>query len=114
MSNEEREREAKEITSFYQGAKVLLPIAMSLMVTVVGWGLVAYSAAKESGRLEQRLSQAEKDIIEMKADVKVNRQELNGVKLNMAELKVDVKNIKEDTEETLQLVRNWTNRDDGR
>jgi hypothetical protein len=102
--------EAREVTTFYQGMRIIAPSLFVLGISLTGWWLTSAKAAEDRGKLEQRLITAESNIIELKKDVKYNQMELLALKIANAELKADVKNIKEDTEETLQLVRDWTSR----
>lgn len=100
--------EQPEDKSFYDGARIAIPALITVIITAVGWWLTANEAAESKGKLEQRIVQAEATIVEVRLAAKATDSEMIAMKVNMAGLKVDVSNIKEDTEETLMLVRNWT------
>lgn len=93
MSNS-TEEEAKAVTGLIKGVKILVPFAVSI-TSIVG---VYYA-------MDNRLSLVEKDLT--KAISKIDAQEklITQHSITLSEVTTDIKHIKDDTKETLNLVR---------
>jgi len=103
----EKEREAREITFFYKGARVLIPWALTMLLTIVGWGYTAYQAAKERGAAEEKELQQEKTIATLAANQKMMQMRLNGHDVVLGKFEVQLARIEKTGDETNRLLNDF-------
>ena len=88
------EEEAKAVTSLIKGAKILVPFVISIG-SVIG---LYYT-------MDNRISILEKDNAKLETKVESQEKMLNSHAITLSEVTTDIKHIKDDTKETLGLVR---------
>ncbi len=90
----EVDKEAQAVTGLIKGVKILVPFAVSI-ASVVG---VYYA-------MDNRLSIVEKELAKAVGRVEAQDKLLTQHSITLSEVKTDIKHIKDDTKETLNLVR---------
>lgn len=90
----EVDKEAQAVTGLIKGVKILVPFAVSI-ASVVG---VYYA-------MDNRLNIVEKELAKAVGRVEVQDKLLTQHSITLSEVKTDIKHIKDDTKETLNLVR---------
>jgi uncharacterized coiled-coil protein SlyX len=93
---QERESEAKAVVDILAGVKVLVPFAVSISMITGVW--IKLEGDVTTLKAAQAKQEARVDAIA----AQVTAQELT-----LTEVKSDLKHIKDDTKETLDLVREW-------
>ena len=90
----EVDKEAQAVTGLIKGVKILVPFAVSI-ASVVG---VYYA-------MDNRLNIVEKELAKAVGRVEAQDKLLTQHSITLSEVKTDIKHIKDDTKETLNLVR---------
>lgn len=90
----EVEKEAQAVTSLIKGVKILVPFVISIS-SVVG---VYYA-------MDNRLNIVEKDLTKAIAKIEAQEKLTTQHSITLSEVTTDIKHIKDDTKETLNLVR---------
>jgi len=90
----EVEKEAMAVTSLIKGVKIIIPFAISI-ASVVG---VYYA-------MDNRLSTVETELARVSAKAEAHGELIQQHSITLSEVTTDIKHIKNDTKETLDLVR---------
>ena len=90
----EVEKEAVAVTGLISGAKILVPFVLTI-VSIVG---VYYA-------MDNRLSAVEKELSRVSAKSEAHGEVIQQHSITLSEVTTDIKHIKNDTKETLDLVR---------
>jgi len=95
------EKSARHISIFMDGAKILLPFGAAM------WAIFSVQAdAKEDRALMQQQIHANvKELAEISGESKALREQVQANTVTLTEVKTDLKHIKNDTKETLDLIR---------
>jgi len=88
------EEEAKAVTGLIKGVKILVPFAVSI-ASIVG---VYYA-------MDNRLTTVEKELTKSTAKIETQEKLITQHSITLSEVTTDIKHIKDDTKETLNLVR---------
>lgn len=99
--SETTDKSARNISIFMDGAKILLPFGVAL------WAVfsVAGDAKEERALMKQEITEGVEERAEHKGEVKALRDQVQANTVTLTEVKTDLKHIKDDTKETLELVR---------
>jgi hypothetical protein len=97
----ETDKTAKAAGYFLDGAKILLPFAAAL------WAVYSFSgdAKEERALMHQQINTNIREISEVSGENKALRDQVQANTVTLTEVKTDLKHIKNDTKETLDLVR---------
>ncbi len=90
----EVEKEAQAVTGLIKGVKILVPFVISI-ASVVG---VYYT-------IDARVAALEKDNASIKTKIKEQGETIRNHDRTLIKVTTDIQHIKDDTEETLNLVR---------
>jgi predicted RNase H-like nuclease (RuvC/YqgF family) len=95
------EEEAKAVTNLIKGVKIIVPFVISI-VSIVG---VYYAMEKDISDLQKDLSNEKEKVVKLQTKVESQERVLNAHAITLSEVTTDIKHIKDDTKETLDLVR---------
>lgn len=99
----ESEKEAKAVTEMLTGAKVLIPFAITLLSLAGVW----YDARNQASMMQKDIQAAASQRAKNEAKIEALSRQVTAQELTLTEVKSDLKHIKDDTKETLDLVRTW-------
>jgi len=102
--SDQTEKSARNVSVFMDGAKVLVPFGAVL------WAMfsLAGDARTERASMQEQINEGIKERAELKGENKALRQQVQANTVVITEVKTDIKHIKDDTKETLKLVRSYT------
>jgi len=104
--SETTDKSAKAVASVIEGAKILVPFVTAIATVV--W--FAADAKEERALLQQEQAAAEKERAEFKAELAAVKTKVQSNEVTLSAVKTDLKHIKDDTKETLDLVRTYLGR----
>ena len=102
----EEELEAKEIravTDFISGGRILVPFAICILSLAGVW----YDSRNQSELMQKDITSAIQERAKNEARIDALTDRVNAQDLVLTEVKGDLKHIKDDTQATLSLVREW-------
>ena len=102
--------EIKEVSNFYQGARILIPSIASFIGSVI---VVVWFIAKMDNRIDlmqQKLDSEVENRTLMKADVKMNTDRLSNQAVVLGRFEEKLNNVEKTGTETLKLLRDYTGR----
>jgi uncharacterized coiled-coil protein SlyX len=102
MSNE-KDKEAIAVTEMLSGVKVLLPFAITLLSLAGVW----YDSRNQVAVMQKDIVNATASRAKNEARIESLSLQVTAQELTLTEVKSDLKHIKDDTKETLDLVREW-------
>jgi len=97
------ESEAVAATELLKGAKVLVPFALCLMGLAGVW----YDTRTEASNMQKDITTAIEARAKNESRIQVLSERMAAQEITLTEVKSDLKHIKDDTQETLGLVREW-------
>lgn len=97
------EKEARVVTDMLTGARVLIPFAITLLSLAGVW----YDARNQASMMQKDIVSATAASAKNEARISVLTAQVTAQELTLTEVKSDLKHIKDDTKETLDLVREW-------
>lgn len=98
-----QEKEAQAATELLKGAKVLVPFAVCLMSLAGVW----YDARNQSAIMQKDITSGIEARAKSEARIQALTERMAAQEITLTEVKSDLKHIKDDTQETLGLVREW-------
>lgn len=104
------ETQTKEVTNFYQGAKILLPALFSLVGSII---TIVWFAAGLNTSIELLTAkfEAEKAArIALEVEVKINSERLSEQAVVLGRFEEKLNNVEKTSNETLNLLRDYTGR----
>lgn len=101
--SDEIEKEAKAVSEIIGGAKVLIPFAVCLLSLAGVW----YDARQEAAEMKKDIATATAQRAKNEAKLEALSERIAAQEITLTEVKTDLKHIKDDTQETLDLVRSW-------
>jgi len=105
MSNATDE-EAKVIVNLTKGAQILIPFAITLLSLAGVW----YDARNQVSIMQKDITSAIESRAKNEARIMALSERVTAQEITLTEVKSDLKHIKDDTKETLDLVRAWMRR----
>jgi hypothetical protein len=107
MANDsEHLRNERKKVDFIETSKWILTI----LGFIIGLWQVDERQAEERGKLSERMNQVEKDVAANTQMMKSFDSELTDLKISITEIKTDLKYVKSDAKETLELMREFSGR----
>jgi len=100
------DEEAKAIVSLTKGAQILIPFAITLLSLAGVW----YDARNQVSIMQKDITSAIESRAKNEARIITLSERVTAQEITLTEVKSDLKHIKDDTKETLDLVRAWMRR----
>ncbi len=100
------DEEAKAVTGLIKGAKIIIPFVVSI-ASVVG---VYYKMSNDINNIRTDLENERKNTAKIEAQQIMLSSRVSAQEITLTEVKTDLKHIKNDTKETLDLVRSFIGR----
>ena len=100
----------KEVSNFYQGARILIPAIASFVGSVI---VVVWFVAKMDNKIDliqQKLDAEVDNRVLLTADVKVNTDRLSNQAIVLGRFEEKLNNVEKTGTETLKLLRDYTSR----
>jgi len=98
----------RDIASFYNGAKIFIPVLISLGITGYGWWKTAEKAATDKGISDQRLNQLEITVAKLETKLENLEDEVNDHDVALGRIEVKVTNVEKVSNETYLLLYDFT------
>ena len=104
--SEATENEAKAVTELLKGARILIPFIITLFSLAGVW----YDARNQVSIMQKDITTAIESRAKNEARIQALNERVSAQEITLTEVKSDLKHIKDDTKETLDLVREWMRR----
>ena len=104
--SEATEEEAKVIVNITKGAQILIPFAVTLLSLAGVW----YDARNQVSIMQKDITSTIEARAKNEARITALSERVSAQEITLTEVKSDLKHIKDDTKETLDLVREWMRR----
>jgi hypothetical protein len=104
------EKETKEATSFYTGAKILLPAVGSLVGSIITIVWFAAGLNTSITLLSEKLEAEKAARIALEIEVKLNSERLGEQAVVLGRFEEKLNNVEKTGNETLKLLRDYTGR----
>lgn len=99
----DKQKESDAVVNFISGGKVLIPFAVCLLSLAGVW----YDARNQTSMMQKDILNAKAERAKTEAKLESLSLQVSAQELTLTEVKSDLKHIKDDTKETLDLVRSW-------
>lgn len=101
-------RSEHDIASFFNGAKVLLPALLTLIITGYGWYETSKKASVDKGIADQRLNQLEVTVAKLESSVVAVSEKANGHDVALGRIEVKLGNVEKVSNDTYILLYDFT------
>lgn len=101
--SDEIEKKANAVNEILTGAKVLLPFGITLLSLAGVW----YDSRNQVSMMQKDITTAIEARAKNEARIQSLTDRVSAQEITVTEVKSDLKHIKDDTKETLDLVREW-------